>query len=230
MVLSINERYVAYLDILGFEALVESEEPYSQIRKIVSALEERINYDGVRHPHLKYLFISDTIIILAEPGRSPLLLWKISQVQNSILKIGFATRGAITFGEIFEHSAGSARNIFGKPFVKAYRMETQQAFYPRVIIQPEITQLIESEYASKTTNRRRYDDLVTVGPDGAEYVRQFGRDVLNFQNSRTARKALANAKMFATKIENGFAEANAPGKLKWAWLKSEFERELGSLM
>jgi hypothetical protein len=223
--ISESERYVAVLDILGFTNLLSSPDFARKVLAVVRVLVERRSFDGTHHPYLGYIFVSDTIIILAEKGHSRHLLWKISQVQNSLLKAGFATRGGITFGPILLYPKKRPQNIFGETYVKAYRIESSHAFYPRVVISSGLENQIRSEFPGLT--KYDYPDIVATGEDGASYVRQFSRDVINRRSdrARAVKKAQDNARLFAGIIEKGFNESDERGKLKWKWLETEFKRD-----
>src|ERR1044071_873086 len=131
-------RYIAYLDILGFRDMLRDDAFEEKISDIIEVLEERTGFDKTHHPYLSYLAVSDTIIITAQKTHAPDLLWKISQLQNELLKLGFCARGGIAFGSVLLYRNGAVQNIFGPTFVNAYTIESERAIYPRVVIEDSI--------------------------------------------------------------------------------------------
>lgn len=129
-----TKGYVAFIDILGFGELLKDEKFQAKVELIVKRLRSRAEYDGKNYPGIKYIAISDSIIITAEHDEGYALVRKIGQVQNSLLKIGLATRGGMSFGEIFTYSGDTGKNIFGKTYLDAYDAERKFAIYPRVVI------------------------------------------------------------------------------------------------
>src|SRR5262245_37344261 len=103
--LSQQQRYVAYLHILGFKEMLQDVKFPDKASRLVEALEARIEFDQRNHPYLSYLAISDTIIITAEKGKAPELSWKVAQVQNALLTLGFCVRGGISFGDLLVYEA-----------------------------------------------------------------------------------------------------------------------------
>jgi len=80
---------------------------------MVSALRARVEYDEKHYTQLKYIAISDSIIITAKQGMGACAGPKIAQVQTALLKQGFAVRGAISFGKVLTYNGKMGRNIFG---------------------------------------------------------------------------------------------------------------------
>jgi len=130
--------YVAFLDILGFTALLKKPDHEEIIGRVVQTLQKRVNYDSKHTTGLRYLAISDTIIITAEDGKGWALVRKIAQVQTALLRQGFAVRGAISYGPVLSYDGNNmGRNIFGKTYLAAYEGEQKLAVYPRVVTTDE---------------------------------------------------------------------------------------------
>lgn len=144
--------YTAFIDILGFKELLDSSRFEEKIEAIVDKIRSRIRFDGRVYPSLNYLAISDTIIITAEEQKGALLLRKVGQIQTTLLKLGYATRGGISFGENLVYSGDIGRNIFGKAYVSAYQAEQELAIYPRVVVLDSARKNLKADFAS-TTNR-----------------------------------------------------------------------------
>lgn len=62
------------------------------------------------------------------------ILGAANGLQRTLLEVGMLCRGAIAFGAL--HHSGSV--VFGPALVRAYRVETTAAVYPRIIIDDSI--------------------------------------------------------------------------------------------
>lgn len=223
----IHERYVAYIDIMGFKELLKSPGFHVRMEELVNVIEERLDYDLDNHPYLSYIFISDTIIILAEEGRAPSLLWKVTQIQNALLAIGFASRGGIAFGEILERSHDGKRNIFGDAYARSYLIEQEQAIYPRVAIESTLPEKMQKEFTVKIT-KYNYDDFIAQDADGIFYVRQFARDLINLRSplETDTKKAEARHHLYTGVIKANLETiSNDRVRMKWAWLDTHLRHE-----
>jgi hypothetical protein len=156
-----EERFVAFIDILGFKGIVKSIElnnnennpDLKRIKSILNFMNEETfdpNYsadlpvyvekDGglieleLGDPKLTY--VSDCLIISSEPTLDGFkaLSRKIHKITSDLAFDGVFCRGAITKGKLFHHD----KVIFGSSYVKAYKLEEEKADFPRVIIDPDI--------------------------------------------------------------------------------------------
>ncbi len=159
----------------------------------------------------------------AEDNHAPDLLWKISQVQNKLLTLGFCVRGGISFGEILIYGDDPIRNIFGQTLVNAYTSESERAIYPRVIIDEGIVARITREFEAK--KKQTADIFVLHDADGCSFVNQFARDVINTANATHRKKAFENKRLYSAKIKEGMKLANAKAKMKWHWLLSQHKKQ-----
>lgn len=136
-------------------------------------------------------------------------------IAAAALSIGFLIRGGATIGNLY-HSGGI---VFGEAMVKAYRLESRTAIYPRVVLSQEICSQPDWIKSGKINLRRGndglyyfnyYRDLViaTVPPgDGA-----IDRQRVWFANlNRITAENLS-------KLEK---EGNMAAFSKWAWFANE---------
>lgn len=159
--LVMEERFVAFLDILGFKDLIRSIENEGEnsphtlkiVKSILNFMDEEAyepNYSSdlpvyeqvgdvviereLGDPRLTY--VSDCIIISAEPTLDGFkaLSHKIHKITSDLAVDGFFCRGAISKGKLFHRS----RILFGSAYVRAYQLEENSAKFPRVIVDPEI--------------------------------------------------------------------------------------------
>jgi hypothetical protein len=217
-----SNQYIAFIDVLGFRQFIDDQKFANKIELLVAALRQRIDFDSKRHPYLKYLAVSDSIIIMAEPNRSASLLWKISQVQNALLKIGFASRGGIAFGEVYaQFDTSGIRNIFGKAYVAAYKIEKSLAIYPRVVIDAKLANKIRSEIPG--TTKYTYEDFVRNDIDGCLFANQFVRDEVHLKSDskKLFNEAGTHRAEYLKFISRGVKTKDAKALMKWRWLKGQ---------
>ena len=156
-----EERFVAFLDILGFKDLINSIEENGKgscetlkaVKSILNFMDEETyepnygsdlpiykNINGqifeleLGDPRLTY--VSDCVVISAEPTLDGFkaLSNKIHKITSDLAVDGFFCRGAISKGKLFH----KGRILFGSAYVRAYQLEEGEAKYPRVIIDPNI--------------------------------------------------------------------------------------------
>jgi hypothetical protein len=226
--LKTKNAYIAYLDILGFREMLARADFKERIENIVNVLQQRIEYDGRHYLHLRYLAISDTIIIAADEGEGRSLCRKIGQVQNALLKLGFAMRGAISFGEILTYEQNNGRNIFGQTLVEAYLLEQRIANYPRVVISGDCLKRLKADIRS--LSRRKMSTYLLRDFDGVHFVNQFSSDVIGINSRINNRiRSRANRDEYYARIAQGLSNTASEPKAnaKWYWLRKQVEIQLG---
>ena len=155
-----EERFVAFIDILGFTQLVTEIEadtgPHNfnlkRIKSVLNFMDEETyepNYsadlpvyteteDGLLETELgdpRLTYVSDCIIISAEPTLDGFkgLSRKIHKITADLAFDGIFCRGAISKGKLYHRD----RILFGSSYIKAYKLEAS-AVHPRIIIDPDI--------------------------------------------------------------------------------------------
>jgi hypothetical protein len=146
-----EDRYVAFIDILGFSDLILrtlGTSPTVSVDDVVRALEvpEEVQLDGIilgrigdisaaRHTLTAF---SDSIAISTIASEQGLmnLLFHVRAIVFRLLRVGFLCRGGIARGLAY-HLEGK---IFGPAVLEAYKLENHVAEVPRVILQPEIVE------------------------------------------------------------------------------------------
>ena len=138
-----TEKWVLFLDILGFEAYIgddkKSEEfakkilhTFKELTKCVKELSKVVDHD-IKHKH-KFIEISqfsDTFVISSTkfaPVRKVAII-----IQQVLLEGNLLSRGAITYGKVFHNGS----QFIGPAITRAYNLEKSEAIYPRVIIDPK---------------------------------------------------------------------------------------------
>ena len=127
-----NGRYLLFLDILGFSALVDSEGPEKVYEIINDAVQCFERWRGT-NSDFKTIYFSDTFLFHQEKaGYHYSLFLDIyaigGMLLSALLARGIAARGAISFGEFEVRVDASANHqlYFGKALVEAYRAEQRE--------------------------------------------------------------------------------------------------------
>jgi hypothetical protein len=132
--LDYQERIVAFIDVLGFSALVKASgsdpEAQAKIRELIGTNELFDQFMKLL-PLATATFFSDCFVV--SMGRTDQVLFMVREVGylcKRLLLQGLPCRGAITVGPLHHHD----RTVVGPAFVDAYHMERSVAIYPRVIL------------------------------------------------------------------------------------------------
>ena len=155
-----EDRVIAYIDILGFKEMIDNtidvngnpiDEEINKINEIFDFCEKTIKADTIEedttninaYPSTSNIFyFSDTIVISFKKDTESGVYYTIKLIQELIyqLIINFEIlcRGAIVIGKLYHPSE---KRIFGPAFIDAYKLENEQAKYPRIILSEEIIKL-----------------------------------------------------------------------------------------
>ncbi len=138
---NLADKYVAYLDVLGFKELVfkrkieDLEIYFSTIHKVLDDVKSA-------KQNIQSLLVSDSVILIAPNTKEDfkILIRAVQTIQTALFFKNIWIRGAVSFGEI--HFDTKENLIVGKGLINAYLLE-QLAKYPRVIIDPSVIPRIE---------------------------------------------------------------------------------------
>lgn len=145
--LAYEERYVVFLDILGFKELVSKSEANPEIlHKLTTALNAMNIFremDELLHKLkqskenssenlVEISTFSDSVIISTRADTIGLLLvTSIAQIIScNLFYLGIFSRGAISKGLLIH----TDNMVLGSALIKAYELENKAAIYPRVIV------------------------------------------------------------------------------------------------
>lgn len=137
-----TNKYVAYLDVLGFKELVSGNKT-KDLQTYFDTVQNTLVAIKNDKQNIESLLISDSTILIAKDNEHEfkLLLTAIQTIQAKLALKNIFMRGAVTFGEVFYNRP--ANLVVGKALVNAYLQESK-AIYPRVTIDPAIISKIAS--------------------------------------------------------------------------------------
>jgi|GEM_PF-4686191 len=124
-----TEKWVLFLDILGFEAYInddkKSEEFAKKVLGILRYLDAECGGDA------ETTQFSDTFVI---SSNDYFIVKNLAHfIQCHLLDDNLLSRGTITYGKVFHNGS----QFIGPAITRAYNLEKSEALYPRVIIDPK---------------------------------------------------------------------------------------------
>lgn len=183
----IENRFVAFLDILGFKELVkkiegesEDSQDYERVKWILDFLHEESTESNGHHdlniyeltpeglqekelgdPRINY--ISDCVIISTEGTYDGFkaICNKVTKLSIQGACVGIYMRGAITYGKIYHHGP----ILFGTAYQRALELEGC-ADVPRVIIDDMVCDILSAHVGTFPLNGH----AIRGGDDGRKYL------------------------------------------------------------
>jgi hypothetical protein len=152
-----KDRYVAFLDLLGFKALVcaaeNDESEHSRLREVL----ERLNQTLCNNPLYGFRFthFSDCIIITCDAVPEALIqiFASVDILTRNLLQYDVLVRGGITRGGAFH----SSQYVYGTAVSRAAVIESREANAPLVLLSPEV-----------------YEDVKALGSQFIQWVESDG--------------------------------------------------------
>jgi hypothetical protein len=179
-----EERYVAFIDILGFRELIGSlgkGMPYQVILELLREVHEPPRLDTptsavdgakIASGGFRAQSISDAVVLSAdlEPWGLYHLCYSISQLAITLLERTIFIRGAITKGMLYHDD----KTVFGPGLVRAYDFESKIARFPSVIVSRDIVHDIEMAKLNFPWTEN-FKDILMRAQDGPLYLNVLDR-------------------------------------------------------
>jgi hypothetical protein len=133
--------YAALLDVLGYRELLNRDIKRGALNFKTTLQDALACLAEINDAEFAYQAISDTVIITCgDRSRFLEFLGVVKKVQLGFLSAGLFLRGGIAFQQHFRSGAVT----YSPAFAAAYELETKTAIYPRVIIDHNIIEMLES--------------------------------------------------------------------------------------
>lgn len=220
-----ENRIVAFLDILGFRAMVGKfqSDPTLQ-QRLHRALTEIKAYKGFAgnpgtvQKEVEASVFSDSIVISAAADQLFTVIWTCIGLQARLMATGVLARGGISQGPTFHQNDV----LYGEGMIKAYDLESKAAIYPRVVIAPELIATLAAGHKAM---------LLSEDVDGLWHTDPFAFGILPDNSEALLEDAydphLVFLEEFAAKIDQAIKSATNVGvAAKWSWLKSKHAEAL----
>ncbi len=151
-----EERIVAFIDILGFKNMVYKEKDKAKnimrllddtVRDFIKLYKEENIYYGV-DDGIEITWFSDSIIISDNDitiHGIKFFLSLIQNIQSYFILEEVLIRGGISLGECYHGNSkvSGISNVFGEAMIDAYKLESESALYPRIILSEELVKIIK---------------------------------------------------------------------------------------
>ena len=134
-----SERYVGYIDIMGFKDMVartKHNEIYDIMKKIDDRkkLNENVEWNNIKEVLVRTTTYSDSIMIYSKDESADSLhslICTIASLSDDLFTFGIPHKGAIAFGTM---TIDINRSIFfGQPLIDAYLLQEELNFYGIIV-------------------------------------------------------------------------------------------------
>lgn len=180
-----DQRFVAFIDILGFSDLVKRSEKdddiFIKLANITINIDEKVKQHRTGSQNeeilgdlsqLEVVNFSDSLILSETSDATG--FWKIVLFINTVFfelaQYGTLCRGAISYGSFYQKGTVA----FGPAFLEAYHLENKIANFPRVLISRSALNKAQEFAANKGWGADYLKKWIVRDLDGAAYVDQFG--------------------------------------------------------
>ena len=130
--------YVALLDVLGFSALISSDQ--AKLPAYLECLRIALDQSTVR-PTINSVVFSDSIVLTTDDDFEQSLetiLLRCSRLFGLLLNENIAIRGAVAHGSFFRSRSDKGVFIAGKAILDAYRFEQAQKIPVGIVLAPSV--------------------------------------------------------------------------------------------
>lgn len=214
-----SERVVAFIDILGFGALVkqlgEDSSLHAQIHRALTRikfLKDSSARTGTAQSELQVSVFSDSIVISGAFDKIHNVIWSAIHLQCALLLSGILVRGGISHGR----TVHADDILYGEGVLYAYYLESKAAIYPRIVLDPKLINEIKPGYRAmflaKDNDGLWFIDPFSLGllPGNADALLEDGYDPYE-----------ESLKGLGKRIDQELSHLSDVGHLaKWNWLKS----------
>ncbi|WP_144657845.1 hypothetical protein [Achromobacter dolens] len=167
MPVELKQHYVAFLDLLGFKEMVNEDvasENQNYLTKLFRCHQNaaRIFQDDLACSVTQF---SDSIVV-SKPFDSGSFEWfvnRVAEFQRLLLDEGLLCRGGVAVNKHFSNGTFT----FSAGLIDAYLIESSSARYPRVVIAPDVMDLIYPE-------KLRIPSSLILEDDGVYFIDYVG--------------------------------------------------------
>lgn len=152
MPIELKSYIVAFIDLLGFSSMVtkDCETPNGDQKYIESLYECHIETKILKNDHkdLQIIQFSDSVVFALPYSIENYIsiIEMISNYQYNLLTKGILCRGGISYGKHFS----TEDFLFSNGMIEAYKLESQVAITPRVVVSSELLELVSTRIETET--------------------------------------------------------------------------------
>ena len=205
--------FVAFLDILGFTEMVRSDvgnESNDYLKKLFKCHQNASHIFG-NDPSCSITQFSDSIVVAKPYDASNFqsFIEMVANFQRLLLDETFLCRGGIAVNKHFSNGSFT----FSAGLIDAYLVESKSARFPRVVVSPEVMDLVYP-------NRQKIPSLLIEEDDGLFFV-----DYLGF-TAKIRSKTLDRT--IGIVVKNLLENKNPSVREKGMWVASYSDAVLGT--
>ncbi len=217
-----NNRVVAFIDILGFSSLIENlntdptlhKKLYSVLRRI-KIYKDSSTQDNTAQSNLEVSVFSDSIVISSAVEDFHSVIWASIHLQADLLSFGILTRGGVSHGKTVHEDD----ILYGEGMLKSYKLESQAAIYPRILVDNDILKLANDNYRLL---------FLCKDFDGLWYLDPFSIGILPGNVDALVEDGWDPHKVSLNKLEKHINSSlekltNESQIAKWNWLKHKLD-------
>lgn len=213
MAVELKQHYVAFLDVLGFKEMVQSDilgDKHLFLSKLFKCHQSAAQIFS-DDPNCSITQFSDSIVV-SKPYDVDSFKWfatRVAEYQRLLLDEELICRGGIAVNKHFSNGSFT----FSAGLIAAYNVESKTARYPRVVISPEVMDLVFPE-------RKPLPSFLVEEDDGLLFIDYIGL------TSRTRPKKLTVA---INNIVSKLLNSTIPSvREKGLWLAAYSDATLGT--
>ena len=180
--IKLTPYYFAYMDILGAKKHIESEESENYLNKIQELYAETIgmikpNVDNIFYlRNTKFKIFSDNIVIAIpkeiymdtslNATKSYYIMMFAAFFQILAIKHSFLVRGSIAVDDLYIDDDF----VYGKALTKSYKLESEIAIYPRIIINPKDIHLFTKSDTQQDVIKKDDANIYYINPFESYFI------------------------------------------------------------
>lgn len=131
-----NNRFVAFLDIMGFKDMVARSSHQEILEKLIglSAIANTTKTKGWMKNNIHITIFSDSIIVFSKDDSyeaADIFIWVVRFLICRIIEFKMGVKGGIAFGELTVNPA--LQLYFGQPLIDAFQLEEELQYYGVVL-------------------------------------------------------------------------------------------------
>lgn len=216
-----QDRYLAFVDILGFSSLVSRSVSdisiTDRLKSALSDISDRANVARSEEFNLEVTSFSDTVVISAPVGDAELLhmFQIIDDFGFDLLRKSMLFRGSLVRGKVLH----SAAYVFGPALIDAYTLESTRSFHPRIMLSSDVYAAIEH---AGDPIKEQLEKYLIVDAYDLPYINPFARWDLDFNESVHLAEMVQLQDIITAGLMAGSDHPSVGEKFKW--LARKFNR------
>ena len=228
-----EERIILFLDFLGFKEIVEGTVGNATNLDILLGAVDRlyeIGDDKDLYASVSATTFSDSVVLSYAVRERSAVFFLLLDIAFAIIDLavrGFLVRGAVTIGELVHNR----KYLVGPAMVKAYEMESKEAKFPRVLLDPRLVEIAKKAHAEHhdPEDEATYVKLfMTKDGDGKHFIDYVSWDAVVRITGMDDDGYPGYLGRISTILRRGFGKSN-PGVIeKYLWIYGQYIEAIAS--